>query len=77
MTEDERLADEIQDEAKALAREAGVNPDEIAQYGEPEPVSDDRGDGVFVTTMHRPLRPLWTVYVHEARARVEARNGRR
>jgi hypothetical protein len=77
MTEEERIQEEILTEAKALARAAGLNPNAIAEIGEPEPVLDDRGDGVFVTQMRRPLRPRWTEFVDEARRRVAARNGGR
>jgi hypothetical protein len=65
--------DEIQAEAKALAREKGLNPDEIVEGGECEPVIDDRGDGVPFISMHHPLRARWMEFEAEARRRVLAR----
>ena len=67
------IEDEIQEEAKAVAREKGLNPDEIIQGGECEPVVDDRGDGVPLISMHHPLRARWMEFEEEARRRVEAR----
>jgi hypothetical protein len=67
------IEDEIQAEAKALAREKGLNPDEIIEGGECEPVVDDRGDGVPLISMHHPLRARWMEFEEEARRRVEAR----
>ena len=67
------IEDDIQAEAKALAREQGLNPDEIIEGGECAPVIDDRGDGVPLISMHHPLRARWTEFEDEARRRVEAR----
>jgi hypothetical protein len=67
------IEDDIQAEAKALAREKGLNPDEIIEGGECEPVISDRGDGVPLVSMHHPLRARWTQFEAEARRRVEAR----
>lgn len=65
--------DEVLAEAKSLAREQGLNPDEIVEGGECEPVIDDRGDGVPLISMHHPLRARWMQFEGEARRRVEAR----
>jgi hypothetical protein len=67
------IEDDIQAQAKALARERGFNPDEIVEGGECEPVVDDRGDGVPLISMHHPLRVRWMQFEAEARRRVEAR----
>lgn len=67
--------DEVHAEARSLAREAGFDPDEIVHCGDPEPVIDDRGDGVPLITMHRPLRPRWTAFEAEARSRIRDRSG--
>jgi hypothetical protein len=67
------IEDDIQAEARALAREQGLNPDEIVEGGECEAVVDDRGDGVPVISMHHPLRARWTEFEAEARRRVQAR----
>jgi hypothetical protein len=65
--------DEVQEEARTLAREAGFNPEEIAPCGEPQPVVYDRGDGVAVTMLKRPLCPRWTPFITAARRRLEDR----
>lgn len=67
------IEDDILTEAKALAREKGLNPDEIVEGGECEPVVDDRGDGTPLISMHHPLRARWMEFEDEARRRVEAR----
>lgn len=67
------IDDDIQAEAKALAREKGMNPDEIIEGDECEPVAEDRGDGVPVVSMHHPLRARWMEFEAEARQRVQAR----
>jgi hypothetical protein len=56
--------------ARDLARAAGLNPDGIAEQGEPEPIEEDRGDGVTITVMRRPLRPNWSVFVQDARRKL-------
>jgi len=67
------IEDDILNEAKALAREQGLNPDEIIEGGECQPVVNDRGDGVPLISMHHPLRARWTQFEEEARRRVEQR----
>lgn len=67
------IEDDIQAEAKSLAREQGFNPDEIIEGSECEPVFQDRGDGVPLISMHHPLRARWMEFEAEARRRVEAR----
>lgn len=67
--------DEVQAEARSLAREAGFDPDEIVVGDEPEPVVYDRGDGVPLISMHRPLRARWTTFESEARTRLQERAG--
>lgn len=67
--------DDVQAEARRLARLDGFNPDEIVHCGDPQPVVSDRGDGVPVISMRRPLRPRWSAYVKQARARLEGGEG--
>jgi hypothetical protein len=54
------MEDDIRSEARALAREAGHDPDEILPLGDPQAVQMDRGDGRMVVEMRRPLRARWT-----------------
>jgi hypothetical protein len=70
MTEDDVLT-----EARSLARAAGFDPDEIVEGDECEPVIQDRGDGVPLVSMHRPLRPRWAQFETEARARLAGEGG--
>jgi hypothetical protein len=63
--------DEVQTEARTLARAAGFDPDEIVEAEEAEPVIEDRGDGVPVVEMRHPLRPRWALFEDQARAKLE------
>jgi hypothetical protein len=76
MTEDEIREDEVQAEARSLARSAGLNPDEILEEGDPEPLAEDRGDGVQVTAMRRPFKPRWMEFEAQAREVVAQRAGK-
>lgn len=67
--------DEVQTEARRLAREAGFNPDEIVQSDECEPVIQDRGDGVPLVSMHHPLQPRWAQFEEQARAKLQGGSG--
>lgn len=67
--------DEVQTEARNLARAAGFNPDEIVETDECEPVIQDRGDGVPLVSMHHPLRPRWAQFEAEARAKLQGGAG--
>jgi hypothetical protein len=66
-TEDD---DQVQAMARDLARAAGLNPDAIGEQGEPEAMVEDRGDGVPITVMRRPLRPNWWTFIEDARRKL-------